>query len=1473
MKKIAGSALKRIRRLLLGLTLTVLVALQVPNVQDWLFKRLLQHLSRTTQFAITHAQFRVRWMHQVSIQGLRIQAPDQQEVLTTRQITLRLNPLALLMRRAITLQQVDIDGAQLQLCNDSAGMLHIALLAQRLAGPTDKTQTSTHTRSARPWVIHTATLNDCAVVLHQAPTARQHLVDHKSDAMRCHQFSAKLSDLQLQGDTLSVQVHHLSGCHMPQALTLDKCSTRLTVTPQYVDLESLVLQTRHSSLQGHVRVSYSEQAPSAGPWQDRLRLKIQLQQGILASQELASFLPHLQTCHTRYLLSGQVEGPIKDLQLADFKLVFGQEESCLQGHMRLCGLPDLNHLHVDATLQHSLLHTADLQPHITPVLYEAIRKLGTVQLQGNFVGTPRDMHVKAGFDTDLGQVTTDVALCAKSSFPDIAYRGTVATTHFDLGAFTDQASPQRMSMQGHIDGRGLTLDTAHFRLKGHIAKLEYQQHAYEHIHTHGRFARRFFKGHLDVQDPLLKLQAEASVDLSTAAEVISIQGTLQEASLQALKLTPHPATLKTCFAVALKGLSVDSLQANVRLEKLLLKQPTQVLYLKQLHAQVDNAPGHSTMQLDSDWLALRAHGNFTCTALLQDLKQFLQGYQRRLLHQPPTVPVRRSAPPVYTCTYQLHCKDMDPLLRILAPTAHIAPDTVVKGSFAQGPEAVLQLHIPTTATLKWGTCQWSQTSFSLLAKQAHTGQVLSAKAQLTSQQQQWPLLADTRDMAVEIDWHDDQIRFSQAISQQAGAYHVQLHGLAELREDATRITLDPSAIVANDIQWRIAPNNRITIGPSWVQFSDCTLARDVQQISLNGKLSSDSSQVLHFQVKDFHLSNLNVALKKSLSGTAHMAAQLRGNWKQPQLASLIDIHACSIDDIHVGDIHVQTDWQEATQKLQLEAAIRRQQVPTLTLSGHYTPRLAENSLQLEAHLAQAQLAWATPLVVGKLSKLSGDITGRLHITGTPQAPQLHGQLRVVRGGVHMDWINTYYQLDSQLVCDGQRIVIERLNLADDQQGHAHLGGTLNYQTAQGLWLDIQGDLKQIKLLQLAADRSNYVYGTGIASGTLAIKGPVDNVSLDLNIKTNEGTHLHIVTDSEDSEARQEHFIRFIRDEYQQELAKRATQTVKLQGLNLTLALDITPDMLAEIVLNTTSGDAIRGRGTGNITLKVDPNGTMTMNGGFEFVQGTYTLSLYRILKKTFQISSGSRITWQEDPYKGKLAVQGTYAQRVSIAPLLQPQANEDETDAGRKYPVKVVLALQGSLSAPALHFSILFDEPIKDVNVEMFLERTRTDQQYLMRQVISLILFKRIVKDSLVGATRGSLERSIGELLSRELSNLASSFDDNLDIDADVDLAALNQKGMEGLRVKLSYSLLNGRLRISRASDEDSGMVATNELERFTGTVTAEYLLTKDGRLRIKVYNKRSRGGPKDATQRATGGVSLHYTRSFNRWRDLFRNK
>jgi hypothetical protein len=344
----------------------------------------------------------------------------------------------------------------------------------------------------------------------------------------------------------------------------------------------------------------------------------------------------------------------------------------------------------------------------------------------------------------------------------------------------------------------------------------------------------------------------------------------------------------------------------------------------------------------------------------------------------------------------------------------------------------------------------------------------------------------------------------------------------------------------------------------------------------------------------------------------------------------------------------------------------------------------------------------------------------------------------------------------------------------------------------------------------------------------------------------------------------------------------ANGRVDLSGLQLNFNLTVTEDAYVEIILDESTGDVIRGTAVGQLRLNVDTRGDFNMYGQIEIVRGAYNFTLQGLINKEFVVRPGGTISWNGDPLSGQMNVTAAYTQRTSLAPVL----GASTPSAGAVVPVTAVMDLSGPLLLPAIRLGLEFNDAPSALEGELasFTNTLRNDEQELNRQVFSLLVFKQLSPQgsfaqlSLSG-NNNTVGNSLGQVISTQLGLLTSQIDQNLEID--FNLNGLSEDQLRALQVRLSYSFLNGRLRVTReggfSNTTNLGTVPGSEIDQtaqtsLLGDLSLEYYLQPDGRFRARLRYQTS---PRDleTINQPRAALSLLHTEQFDSLQELFARK
>jgi hypothetical protein len=104
-----------------------------------------------------------------------------------------------------------------------------------------------------------------------------------------------------------------------------------------------------------------------------------------------------------------------------------------------------------------------------------------------------------------------------------------------------------------------------------------------------------------------------------------------------------------------------------------------------------------------------------------------------------------------------------------------------------------------------------------------------------------------------------------------------------------------------------------------------------------------------------------------------------------------------------------------------------------------------------------------------------------------------------------------------------------------------------------------------------------------------------------------------------------------------------------------------------------------------------------------------------------------------------------------------------------------------------------------------------------------------------------------------------------------VDLSGLSQSDLNNFQLRFSYTLLDGRLRLTRDGSFTNAQNQASALS-IAGDWTLEYLLSKNGVFRVKMFHRVNQNLILSGlnNNNTTQGASLLHTQSFNKLSELF---
>lgn len=1485
----------------LFLLISSLLILQLPAVQRALANRYLRGFSQVVGFKTTIRNINFSWFDRLELDGVRVEDTENNKMFDIGHISLNYKFSNLIQGSNINLDAIYIDSARVFFTriieHDTVRNLNINVFINQI----NKQYASGKKGGASSRI----NIGEAVVEKSQFTydnTGRDSLVGFDYNHFSLRIDEAQLRNFVALGDTVEFRVNTLVAQDQKTKFAIHDLSSFFRISQKALEFRDVHLQAGKSLISDTLVFNYESQA-DLSDFVNKVNIEAHFDKTVIHPADLALFAPAARRLTVPLTLSGTFTGSVSDFRLQDMEIQSGN--TVLLGSIDMEGLPDLKETFIQLSLKNSRVSFSDLSFLFSDATLKRLTPLGTLSMNAEFLGYPTDFVAKGNFSNRLGLISSDINLkINEDAFEKSSYKGQISLSNFDLGTYLgDTVNFQKLNLDGRISGSGFTRSTANVNLVGNIRSVGIKKYEYRNITTDARLASQFFSGALKINDPNVQVNAKGSIDLRENKNLINVTARIDTLNFHKINISRDKLFLQGDVDIHMRGLTLDSLIGTADIRRLTLNYKDQWLHQDSISITTTRTHETRSMRFQSEVIDAKAEGDFYFSALFRDIpmlvnefalnirnnKQKLNDYYARKL---PTTEK-------YTARFSVKLKDIKPITSLLSLNLDAGKNIDIDGKFIRGNTNVLNAFTHFDS-LKYGNILLMNAELEVNASKISDSAQTLAMVYLTSEKQQLGTLL-TKNLDAEVIWNKDHIAFQTNLEQQTRSNYLRLKGVVDFGDSTTMHLLPDSRIQLLEKIWNIHPDNQLAMnGKEW-SIRRFLWSNEGQVVGLTGHISANTDKKLALNIEDFNLATLNSIIQRKLDGVVNADVMVSGMYSdQPSLQNEISIKDLKVDDFLVGTVTGNNVWDAGEKKFKLEFFIDRLDTRIVDCTGYIDPYNNENSLSATAQLKNTNLKIVEPFLKGIFSGIEGTLSGTYYVSGTLSKPLLKGEGNINNGKLTVDYLKTTYQIEGVIGLQPKAIYFRDVQLTDILRNKGKLEGAINHVNFGQMSIDMTATFTNFQLLNTNARDNSLFYGQGFASGDVHFTGPINNLKITANATTRKNTRISIPIAGTSSIERKDFitFVDFSDSLYQQKISRAVNKKITLTGITFDLNLDVTPDAYCEIIFDLKSGDIIHGRGNGRIKLQLDTKGEFNMFGPVVFTEGGYNFTLYDIINKEFKIESGSSITWYGDPYQGQLKINATYNQLASFAPILTyaTPATLNVPQVKRKYLAKVLMKLDGPMLSPQIDFDILAGDlpnsiPVPDSPPVRLMDefqafKSRLDEQELKRQVFSLIMLRKFSPAESFN-TSGSLVSSVSELFSNQLSYWMSQVDNNLEID--LDLSSMDQESFNAFQLRLSYTLLNGRLRITRdgtfgntgtttGTNGNTGANNQSNQGNFSSAVgdwTVDYLLTADGKFKVKMYsrtNVNSLNNTNLNSQNAiTTGVSLLYTESFNELKDLWR--
>ena len=665
----------------------------------------------------------------------------------------------------------------------------------------------------------------------------------------------------------------------------------------------------------------------------------------------------------------------------------------------------------------------------------------------------------------------------------------------------------------------------------------------------------------------------------------------------------------------------------------------------------------------------------------------------------------------------------------------------------------------------------------------------------------------------------------------------------------------------NDSVWSIAPDNFVDMTDGRTLLSNILLNHNSQSIRLDGYVPMAMGDTLSVAMHRFDLSNLDVLFKGfDIDGLVSGNAVVSGMKEKPMLLANMEVQNLGMNGNRVGDALIKSLWNDENKSVDLNVNIHNNTRRTLNAYGsYYTARDADN-LDFTVELDSLQLNLLNPLLTGVVTRMQGLGNGKIAIKGSIQQPEIQGRLAIQDGGCKIDYLNTYYSFSPTILVDNKTITFENMVLMDTLGNRAIVEGNINHNKLKDFDLDLRLYPRDFLAMATTSKDNDTFYGTAVASGLITVKGPFNDIKLDIGALTRRGTNVTIPL-NKSAKVKDNDFIVFVNNAEKSE-EEEVVEVVKSK-FDMNLNVNATDDANLKIILPNNLG-TIEATGNGDVNMSTSTSEDFKMFGNYTIKNGRFQLNLMDLVSRNFSLKSGGSLSWSGDPTDGRINATGSYSVRASLSSL---GLQVDSTAKNSNVNVECLIHLNGALLNPTLTFGMRLPNASEDITQTVFSIVDTTNQALMQQQALSLLVLNSF---SYVGG--GTANLNFYNVLG---AGMQMNITDNINLGLNYHVG--NASSYDEYQVALRTNFFENRLTIETNVGMMTSYNASNA-SSIVGEFDMYYKLTQDGQLQAHFYNHSNYNSnfnslSFDRRSPYTQGLGLSYSRSFNTLRDLFRKR
>lgn len=1432
----------------------IILALRLQPVQTWAAHKATRFLSSQLNTRVEIKSLYLKPFKSLVLEGLYIEDLQNDTLLSAPKLVIDIRNFAPFKERKISINNIELyDGKfYLKKLKDSSSNLSF-IINYFNSGKVDTTKKN-------PFDITFDKLNiknfdfRYKNFLYNQPLKNQ--VNYEDIHLK--HLNVALLGLDIKNYLFKAQINKLSFFEK-SGFVLTELSANAVIDTHKIILKQLKLITPKSALQNYFSMTFNS-FNDFDDFENKVTMAGHFNDATLAAQDVAYFSSALNKINLSIQVNGNVNGTVKNIKANNLLVKVGKA-TYFKGDFVVKGLPEVKNTFLDLKFSQFATNKTDLDYIIykatgknKTVIPSMVNKFGNVNFKGKFTGFTNNFIAYGDFKTKMGRIKTDINLkFSKTGTP--FYNGKVQVYNFALGLLINKEQLGQTSLKLAVKGSGFDFNKLNQKINTTITYIDFNKYRYRNINLNGFFANQFFKGKVAVNDTNLKLNFDGSANLKPQLPEFDFYAKIENANLRKLNFISDTISVKAEFNTKFYGNSLTNIAGNLALKSIKVQTAKSVYKIDSVYLKANGLGINRLLALKSDFGDANLKGQYDLNTLPSAFKVVLKKYI-------PSLKTKITPPNKQKFEFNFDLKNMDVLTSIFLPTLSIPERGSFNGKFNSDSGLVSLTGF--VKTIKFNKMVYH----NLIIDQNTTPKSLDAiisidKINITDS-------VITQNVILQNTLRNDSLTFNVKLSDKTAVNQLDLYGLVEFGADTTaKLSILPSDIIVDSQLWKVQDKARIKFEKNTTIIEGFTLANNKQLVDINGAISNNPDDLLNIGIENLSLKTLSKLTKGSginLLGTLNGNVKLSSLLNNPDIQSNLTVDSLQYNQTFIGNLQLSSGFNTQSKLIDVNATIENKGLKTLDIRGAVNIKSETDNLDLNVYLDKTELIIFDPFVNDIVSKLLGQVSSNLRLTGPFKAPKINGTAVLENAGFTVNYLNTAYTINDKVLIKNSLVLINELFIKDAEQNTAIVNGTVDLANPENPDIEVNVSATKFMALNTTAKNNQPYYGLAYATGDFNFNGATNALKIVINAKTDRGTIFTIPLNNAATVGANDFIFYVSKDS----LRNNRSGENFFKGLSMDFQLRV--DDAAQVKILTAVGN-LAGTGNADLRLLITTLGDFEMYGDYIINTGKFDFTANNVINKTFDIKKGSDIGWTGDPTNANININAAYQTRTSLTPLYLA-AGQTQTDDRRNETVlaQANMILTNSLLSPDIKFELEFPN---NTDIKTRLGGYLNNKDNENQQVINLV-----VRNSFSGSANGGLGFQNSDLLGSGLELAFSKFNNILSQSLQIKNLDLNVRSVSELGG--TYSLLNNRItfrgnfsnnRYSTQNNIVNNNLFNTSIADVTRDLEINYNIRKDASFALKAFQRPANRDFFNLNRDIyINGLGLVYTQEYDTFAEFIHN-